>query len=262
MTPTVVDKSMNEKKNVVTPPSDRSETLQEEIKQLKLKLINYLNIIKALKGEMASLKMEKLELVQTIEDLKLDLDISKLNEVSPYHTKLTKTFHSIVMKEREKYLTLKKHFQRAKFHSDKVENKLSRRILGETMVLHPSISFETASQIISIARAQLLEEIGLVDGKDITFDDIVDTSPSDKVLRDMIDDTAAEDVLFLIHKRVFHEDIIDGKQPAVFLSCDKGTSGGFVKIISWYSKGSQKVEQKILDVDKSYGDSYECAKAM
>ena len=35
------------------------------------------------------------------------------------------------------------------------------------------------------------------------------------------------------------------------------------KIVSWYySKGSQKVEQKIIDADKSDGDSKEFAKAM
>ena len=87
------------------------------------------------------------------------------------------------------------------------------------------------------------------------------SSPSEAMLRKILDETAT-DILFLMHYRIFYEDKKEGTCPALFLSCDKATSGGFVKIISWYSHSSKKVEQKILDVDKTYGDSKDCAKAM
>ena len=60
----------------------------------------------------------------------------------------------------------------------------------------------------------------------------------------------------------FYEDKVGEIVPSLYLSCDKATNGGFVKILSWYSPTSNKVEQKIFDVDKTYGDSIECAKAM
>ena len=95
----------------------------------------------------------------------------------------------------------------------------------------------------------------------MSLNDIGLSSPSDKYLRDILDDTAS-DVLFLMFFKIFYEDKVGETVPSLYLSCDKATNGGFVKILSWYSPTSNKVEQKIFDVDKTYGDSIECAKAM
>ena len=95
----------------------------------------------------------------------------------------------------------------------------------------------------------------------LTYAEIVMSSPSNALLWLILNETAA-DVLFLTYFRIFYEDKVGGKRPSVFLSCDKATNGGFVKILSWHSETSGRVEQIILDVDKTYGTSEDCAKAM
>ena len=45
------------------------------------------------------------------------------------------------------------------------QNKLARRILGESIATHPSVSFESHSQIVCLARAQILAEAGILNGK-------------------------------------------------------------------------------------------------
>ena len=95
----------------------------------------------------------------------------------------------------------------------------------------------------------------------MSFDEIAKSSPSETLLRNILNETAT-DVMFLIYYRIFYEDKIGGKVPSLFLSCDKATDGGFVRIVSWYSPTTKKVEQNIIDVDKSYGESVDCAKPM
>ena len=133
--------------------------------------------------------------------------------------------------------------------------------MGEVVATHPSISFATAAEIIAISRAQLITEAGLIQKDTLTYNEVGLSSPSEFMLRNVLDETTA-DVLFLIFYRVFYQDKVKEEVPALFLSCDKATNGGFVKIISWYSKTSKKVEQNILDVDKTYGESKDCAQAM
>ena len=87
------------------------------------------------------------------------------------------------------------------------------------------------------------------------------SSPGEGTLRNILNETTA-DVLFLIYYRIFYQDRVGNEVPSLFLSCDKATDGGFVKILSWYSPTSKMVEQKIIDVDKSYGKSIDCARAM
>ena len=69
-------------------------------------------------------------------------------------------------------------------------------------------------------------------------------------------------VLYFIYYKIFLEDKVGETTPSIFLSCDKATNGGFIKIVSWYSKTTQKVEQNILDVDRTYGVSKDCAKVL
>ena len=151
-----------------------------------------------------------------------------------------------------------KHVTSAKYAG---QTKLGRRLLGEVIATHPSISFVSAAEIIMISRAQLLTEASIVDEKQLSYSDIGLSSPSDALLRQILNETAA-DVLFITYFRIFYEDRVGGKRPSVFLSCDKATNGGFVKILGWYSETSGRVEQIILDVDKTYGTSEDCAKAM
>ena len=103
--------------------------------------------------------------------------------------------------------------------------------------------------------------LGIEFAKQINYEHVALSSPSEATLQNVLDETAT-DILFLIFYRIFYEDAALGKPPGLFLSCDKATNGGFVKIISWYSKTKKKVEQRILDVDRTYGDSKTCAKAM
>ena len=60
---------------------------------------------------------------------------------------------------------------------------------------------------------------------------------------------------------IFHNNN-DIQRPAVFLSCDKGPDGSFVKVLSYYSSEKKIVKQIILDVDKTFNDSKSAAEAM
>ena len=92
-----------------------------------------------------------------------------------------------------------------------------------------------------------------------SFKDIAMSSPCEHTLRKELNQTAA-DILFSTHLSIFHEE--ERGVPSVFLSCDKGTQGNFVKVLNWYSAKAEKVQQILLDVDTSYGSSEECAEAM
>ena len=59
----------------------------------------------------------------------------------------------------------------------------------------------------------------------MSFDEIAKSSPSETLLRNILNETAT-DVMFLIYYRIFYEDKIGGKVPSLFLSCDKATDGG------------------------------------
>ena len=123
---------------------------------------------------------------------------------------------------------------------------LSRRILGESVATHPATSFSAQSDIICFARAQILSEAGLLD-VDLA-EKIVESSPSEDVMRRLLNEVST-DVMFLMHKRLFYDNKKnDGQYPSVFISADKGTDGSFVKVLSWFDKKSEKVEQQILDV--------------
>ena len=113
---------------------------------------------------------------------------------------------------------------------------------------------------MSFARAQLLAEMKLLDTE--MADKIVSSSPGEGVMRNIMDEIAT-DVLFLIHKNIFYDNLKqNGEYPNVFISADKGTDGSFVKILTWYDRSKERVEQKILDVDMSYGSSKQAADAM
>ena len=101
-----------------------------------------------------------------------------------------------------------------------------------------------------------------VDTTKLTLNDVAVSSPGEGILRSLLSETTA-DVLFILHHKIFYLDKLDdGSHPAIFLSWDKGSDGNFIKIISWMSSTSGKVEQIVLDVDNPYGFSKQCAEAM
>lgn len=205
-----------------------------------------------------NIKKDNIDLKGRVLRLEQQIKVLQKNQLSNHQVPINKGALTVIKASQEKYAKVLKQVKSKKYVGTK---KMGRRLLGEILATHPSISFNTAAEIISLVRAQFLTEAELVDGNQLTFNDIAMSSPSEAMLRKILDETAT-DILFLMHYRIFYEDKKEGTCPALFLSCDKATSGGFVKIISWYSHSSKKVEQKILDVDKTYGDSKDCAKAM
>ena len=152
---------------------------------------------------------------------------------------------------------LMKNFATKKYNN---KSKLARRILGESIATHPSVSFEYQSEITCLARAQLLAETGILDAKMV--DKVVASSPGEGVMRIIMNEVAT-DILFLMHKSIFYDNLKhNGKYPNVYISADKGSDGSFVKILSWFDNTKQQVVQKILDVDNSYGTSKQAADAM
>lgn len=173
------------------------------------------------------------------------------------HKKIVDVRHQSKIELKAKLIDeIKAHFKSKKFQS---KNKLARRILGEMIATHPSISFEVLGEISTLSRAQLCEELDLVgSGKNqVQLDQVNKSAPSEATFRNILIETTI-DVLFLINYDIFYRD----QAPAVFLSCDKAPSGSLIKIINWFSMKKNKVEQKILDVDQTLEDSEECAKAM
>ena len=187
------------------------------------------------------------------------LKISQEKQISNYSLPVNKRIFNRLELFKCQIDNLLKHLKSKRYTGKKA---LDKRLLGEILATHPSISFVNASEVIMISRAQELAEAGIIcDENALTFDDIALSSPSEAYLHGILDETAT-DILFLMYYRIFYEDKIGEMTPSLFLSCDKATSGGFVKVVSWYSPRSKRVEQQILDVDKSNGESRDCAKAM
>ena len=237
-------------------------TLNEKNKDLQGQLDNLRNsnvAIMELESEIELLKNENKKLNETVKMLDLRLEMEKKERgVSNYQQTVNKSYLSKLEEFKDVVGRLMDQLKAKKYVG---KEKLGRRMLGEILATHPSISFVSAAEIISISRAQLLTEAKMVDNQKIKYSEIGLSSPSDALLRAILDETTA-DVLFLIYFRIFHEDKVGGELPSLFLSCDKATNGGFVKIISWYSSTTNRVEQNILDVDKTYGESRDCAMAM
>ena len=51
-------------------------------------------------------------------------------------------------------------------------------------------------------------------------------------------------------------------QSHIYLSCDKGTSGNFIKMISYYNFEKKKVDTYTLDIEASGGNSADAAIAI
>ena len=257
--------------NVVIPPTSRTNCFDQREKEFLNKnnklLQSQLNEVKKnhrlekkkLEDEIGNLKKENLFLDKHVSNLDNQLKTIKHNELSCYDRLINKSYYTVLHQFKDDVTKLMKQVKAGRYIG---KSNLGKRLLGEVLATHPSISFVNAAEIIMISRAQLLTEADwVVDGNKLSLNDIGLSSPSDKYLRDILDDTAS-DVLFLMFFKIFYEDKVGETVPSLYLSCDKATNGGFVKILSWYSPTSNKVEQKIFDVDKTYGDSIECAKAM
>lgn len=139
--------------------------------------------------------------------------------------------------------------------------------MGEILATNPALSFESVENICVLIRAQVLAEIDLLlpestpDKKFVSFENIAKSSPSEHTFRKILNETVG-DIMFQIHMDIFHNNNQNGKRPALFLSCDKGTDGNFIKILSYYDNIKSRVKQVILDVDKTQNDSKSAADAM
>ena len=257
--------------NVVVPPptsimnpfdQKEKEFLNESNKLLKSKLNEVKKSHrlekKKLDNEIGNLKRERFLLKKQVSNLDNRLRTIKHNELNCHDRLINKSYYTVLQQFKDDVTKLMKQVKSERYVG---KSNLGKRLLGEVLATHPSISFVNAAEIIMISRAQLLAEADWVDGHKLSFSDIGLSSPSDKYLRGILDDTTS-DVLFLMFFKIFYEDKVGQTVPSLYLSCDKATNGGFIKILSWYSPTSNKVEQNIFDVDKTYGDSIECAKAM
>ena len=258
-----VDKQLRQNTSAAHPisnldPYSIQQNHHHEIKLLRQKNEAMQTEMNILSSKMCNLEQKNQLLSEQVSNLKDRIDMFEKNEISCYQTSIHRGYLSSLLSFKVQILKLIKHVTSARYAG---RTDLGRRLLGEVIATHPSISFVNAAEIIMISRAQLLTEPGIVDEKQLSYDDIGLSSPSEKYLRTLLDETAT-DVLFLLYYRIAYEDKVEGKIPSLFLSCDKATNGGFVKIISWYSPTTDKVEQYIFDVDRTYGESKECAKAM
>ena len=229
------------------------------------------NEVQALRNSFYHERAMKLQLLKDIEILRADLYEAENNNLI-----LNNQNHNMLQQDENIRSNVLSHQQMSVFADAQsvkealmkplstrkycTHNQLARRILGEAVATHPSVSFEYNAQITSFARAQLLAEAGLLDNKMV--DKVAESSPGEGVMRKIMNDIAT-DVLFLIHKNIFYDNLKpDGQYPNVYISADKGTDGSFVKILSWFDRTKNRVEQKILDVDATYGTSEQTAHAM
>jgi hypothetical protein len=108
-------------------------------------------------------------------------------------------------------------------------------------------------QVFPCIMAAFANEIGL----ELSPSDIANSSPSAQVLREIIQEGAA-DCLILLQEEL-------KEAPAFFLGCDKGLRKGvdhFAKVLSWYCKRDHKIKNFLLDIDGSGSKSTEAAKAI
>ena len=227
-----------------------------EAQKIKFEQMQHENEI--LKKNKDELKKQLNEKKNMLEESLANIDILKQNQISPYHTVVRTSNHSITKAKKAKFNTFTKIFKAKKFNEN---NVLSRRLLGEMMAIQPKASFQAISDLVALARAQILAASDIL-GKEVSFENISRTAPSEKLLRESIINETVADILFLLHLDIFHHDKVNGLRPALFFSCDKGPDNCFVKVLAWYSNRIGKVRQFILDVDKSYGDSRNSANAM
>ena len=68
-----------------------------------------------------------------------------------------------------------------------VSSKLGKRLLGELISTHPSVSFSVAAEIVTLSRAQLFADVGMLTENDeeglFSFENIAMSSPSEHALR-------------------------------------------------------------------------------
>ena len=248
--------------------TDEIEKLEAEIESLKIDKTSVHFISMRYKDELDKILKMNEELNFELGHAKLKANgLSKQIEIlnknqapkNGYAITLSKLAFNNMNKAKQKNSNIVKQLQRGKFVCD---DKFCRRLLGEIMATHPSISFNSAADIVSLARAQLLSQVNFFQDTNLTLNEVAVSSPSETTLRTILNETTA-DILFMLHNKIFYLDKLDdGSPPAVYLSCDKGPNGNLIKIISWYSSSSDKVEQIVLDVDHSYGCSKQCAEAM
>ena len=231
--------------------------LKKKIADLSQMLVSHVDRSSMLLSQNQELQMALRQEKEKVSNLMKQIDILNKNQVSNYHATVLKRDRTVQAKKAKQLDYLISILKKDKFSG---QNNFARRLLGEIVGQHPTASFDSISKIICMARAQLLQEADLL-GSAVSLHEVALSSPGEKTLRRCLDE-AVGDALFSIHLKIFHSDKVDGAMPSVFLSCDKGTKGNFIKILSWFSSTSQKVEQTILDVDVSYGSSKECAEGM
>lgn len=249
--------------SVVTNLESRIEQQENEQQIIKSEYERFIaeqtNINSTLQRENAELRLKLKNLKVKNKSLQALNSLLQSEKLKNQHVQV----HKVRNVQNEKYRTLiKKLISMVTKKRFEVSSKLGKRLLGELISTHPSVSFSVAAEIVTLSRAQLFADVGMLTENDeeglFSFENIAMSSPSEHALRHALDRTVA-DVLFSTHLKIFHE---EQQIPSVFLSCDKGTQGNFVKVLSWYSAKENKVEQIILDVDVSYGSSQECAEAM
>lgn len=247
--------------------ADEIDKLKVEIQSLQIEKSNWEFISMTYKDELDKILKTNEELNSKLKQEKLKgKSLFKRNEIlnkNQIPTNGSVVVHKLAFSNMNKSKLMNSNIVKQLQHGKFVCNDtFCRRLLGEIMATHPSISFNSAADIVSLSRAQLLSQIDFFKDTKLTLNEVAVSSPSETTLRAILSETTA-DILFILHNKIFYLDKLDdGNPPAVFLSCDKGPHGNFIKIISWFSSTSDKVEQIVLDVDNSYGFSKQCAEAM
>jgi len=119
------------------------------------------------------------------------------------------------------------------------------------MALSPQTSADAMALTITLAYAAVFANDGIA----IDPTQLAKCPPCAGTLKSFVVD-AATDSTFVCLESIRHE----GSR--VFLTCDKGGHGNFVKVLSWYNKKEARVTTFNLDNDKVGGTSRDCALAI
>jgi hypothetical protein len=130
-------------------------------------------------------------------------------------------------------------------------NENGNRIYGSMLALSPQTSLDSMALLIPMSYAALFANANIpVQPKCLAA-----SAPSASALIGMIDKVATDAMFCALNE-------INTEQSRVFLICDKGPRGNFVKIIAYYSKKEQRVKTFNVDNDEVGGTSEDCATAI
>jgi hypothetical protein len=148
----------------------------------------------------------------------------------------------------EKYKELTRQVSSGKYSGTEAGDQ----ILGAMMALSPQTSTDAMALLIPLAYCSIFTNAGIsIDPNKITR-----SCPSSTTLKEFVTKAAADSKYLALSK------INKDRSRKVFLICDKGPYGNFVKVLSWYNFDENIVETFNIDNDEVGGTSVECAQAI